>query len=37
MSSAEQSSERGDDDEGFGDGGELLVVAYKAAVLEDPG
>lgn len=28
---------RGDDDEGFGDIGELLVVAGKPAVLDDPG
>jgi len=27
----------GDDDEGFGDVGELLVVACKPAVLDDPG
>jgi len=27
----------GDCDEGFGDGGELLVVADEAAVLDDPG
>jgi hypothetical protein len=28
---------RGDGDEGFGDGGELLVVADEPAVLDDPG
>jgi len=34
---SQQGGGSGDGDEGFGDGGELLVIADKASVLEDPG